>query len=423
MSESENIVPGPTAPNLASESVQNLIPQKKKFPLLLYISLILLSVVSVISIYLFLQVRQLTLEKLAPSPTPIPSPSADPTAGWQTYTNDLFSFNLKYPAGFSLTDNLQESLDPLAWTTKNTLTLTDSGNDCTILLMINPDGFGPWFPNKTITVGSNGLDGLSVIAEKENTENLAEKKYQIIATGSISDRKVSGLWVSATCSDTPQDKDYLDATVDEILSTFKFTDNSTSELPKKHFVSSNKFFDTYPYPVELTNLKDVDLIGFSCSDKYSKQLNNSFTYYNNLQQNKPEELTDKQILEYLNTNRADEVMVCKTDTGRTLLSYGVFGKGGGVGSATYYGYFEGNNPSVATIPMENGPYFTCGTILAITKSNTLYVECASGDGGFGSKSLYRVGLYKAYTSDLLLKCTTTMQDESSTPKITCGTTQ
>ena len=227
---SENIIDSTVVPNSEpiSTLVSPVVPPPKKFPALTLILLILLLLTATLVIYLFLQVRQLTLEKLAPSPTPTSSPSADPTAAWQAYTNDLFSFNFKYPAGFSLTDNLQESLDPLAWTTKKTLTLTNPGNDCTILLMINPDGFGPWFPNKTITVGSNSLDGLSVIEENKNTENLAEKMYQIIVTGSISGRKVSGLWMSANCSDTPQDKDYLDATVNQILSSFKFTDYAAS---------------------------------------------------------------------------------------------------------------------------------------------------------------------------------------------------
>ncbi len=130
MSESENIVPtdpspsvatpDPLVPNLPSESVRNLIPPKKKFPFFLYISLILLSIVSVISIYLFLQVRQLTLEKLTPSPTPTPLASADPTKMWPGYSNQLFSF--RHPQEVSITINTPLNSDPefnLVLTEKN----------------------------------------------------------------------------------------------------------------------------------------------------------------------------------------------------------------------------------------------------------------------------------------------------------------
>ncbi len=422
MSELENIVLDPTVPNLASESVQNLIPPKKKFPFLLYISLILLSVVSVISIYLFLQVRQLTLEKLTPSPTPTPSPSADPTEGWETYTNTRYNYSFRYPSNLIIQSGvelLSANENERNLSTTNTIDVLD--NNDTIVQVVSVKKFETLEETKKSITVTNADKSPEYI----DFEIQSQPAFKYFDGDSTFVMTIQGnYFYQIYLSKGSVEKESIST---KILSTLKFTDSEKSNLPKKYYLSSGKFFDTRPYPTELTSLKDTDLTGFSCSDKYTKRENNEYVFrkYGSGEGAGYEDtnLTDKPVLEYLQANGADEAVVCKTDTGRTLLSYGIFGKGGGVGSATYYGYLEGNNPSVATIPTENGPYFTCGTILAITKSNTLYVECLSGDGGFGSKSLYRVGLYKAYTSDLLLKCTTTMQDESSTPKITCGTTQ
>jgi hypothetical protein len=214
------IVEAPVSPApIAVQPVPN-----KKFSALLLILVPILIGTAVIGIYVMLQARTMYQEAIAtPTPSPSPIASVDPTADWQTYTNNLFLFSFKYPSKYSLTDNLQQSLDPLAWTTKKTLALTNSENNCTVSLMVNPDGFGPWFPNKTLAVESNGRNGLAITSETENTENLTEGLYQIIVTGTVADGKVNGLWMSANCPDTPQRISYLDATTNLILSTFKFT--------------------------------------------------------------------------------------------------------------------------------------------------------------------------------------------------------
>jgi hypothetical protein len=72
-------------------------PHRKKSPILLFIALVLLSLVSVLAIYLFLQVRTLTLENTASSPTPIPVASADPTLDWETFTHPVQKYSLRFP--------------------------------------------------------------------------------------------------------------------------------------------------------------------------------------------------------------------------------------------------------------------------------------------------------------------------------------
>ncbi len=69
----------------------------KKFPLFSVLLLLILSVVSVIAVYLFLQVRELSMSQPIPSPSPSPLASIDPTSDWQTYSDVKNNFSLKYP--------------------------------------------------------------------------------------------------------------------------------------------------------------------------------------------------------------------------------------------------------------------------------------------------------------------------------------
>ncbi len=107
---SENILPidpPPAMPdpallvaNPAPELVQNIeapVTPRKKFPLFSVILLLILTVISVICVYLFLQVRELSVSQPVPSIPPVPLASVDPSLNLQTYTTDLFSFEYKSP--------------------------------------------------------------------------------------------------------------------------------------------------------------------------------------------------------------------------------------------------------------------------------------------------------------------------------------
>jgi hypothetical protein len=88
-----------------------VVPTHKKFSLFLFLLIPILTTIAVISLYVLLQARtmyQQTLPIASPAPSSTPLASADPTADWQTYTNNKYNFSFKYPKNF---DYLTEDED------------------------------------------------------------------------------------------------------------------------------------------------------------------------------------------------------------------------------------------------------------------------------------------------------------------------
>ncbi len=202
--------------------------------------IILLSIISIISLsiagFFAFQtqklVKELALIRTQPTPVATSEPTIEPvatgssevdlTAGWKMYTNKVFKFTFKYPSEYQLTDNLQESTDPLAWTTKKYIQLDNSTNSCSMSMMINPDGFGPWFPNKFLNLAYSFDTGFYVVTETSSTENLTENVYNLVLSGTDSKAPYTFL-AFANCPDNQTNRTYLDKLVRQILSTFKFS--------------------------------------------------------------------------------------------------------------------------------------------------------------------------------------------------------
>lgn len=104
---SENIVPPITSIPVSGDFsipqgsdpqvVLPVSPAPQKFPFLVAFLLILLSVFAAIVIYLFFQVRSMTLDRNTPSPTSTPIASIDPTTDWQAYDLKELGISFKYP--------------------------------------------------------------------------------------------------------------------------------------------------------------------------------------------------------------------------------------------------------------------------------------------------------------------------------------
>lgn len=211
-------------------------PKTNSF-LVILLSILLIISISIAGFFAF-QTQKLVKELTAlkteekvvavttPEPTTEPvateSSEADPTANWKTYTNKVFKFSFEYPSEYQLTDNLQESTDPLAWTTKKYIQLDNSINSCSMSMMINPDGFGPWFPNKFLNLAYSFDTGFYVTTETSSTENLTENVYNLVLSGTDSKAPYTFL-AFANCPDNQTNRNYLDKLVRQILSTFKFT--------------------------------------------------------------------------------------------------------------------------------------------------------------------------------------------------------
>lgn len=175
-------------------------------------------------------IPSITQPSVTSTPTSFPIAKvsdASITPAWVTYKNDLFDFSFKYPAKFSLSDNLQQTSDPQDWSVKKSLNLSHPQNNCGLTILINPDGFGPWFPHKFLHVIYEDNKGLVVNREEINTKNINPWTYQLIvisqSTSSPITDKVYDLYISASCPDNGLiNRKYLDELVKNILSTFKF---------------------------------------------------------------------------------------------------------------------------------------------------------------------------------------------------------
>lgn len=147
------------------------------------------------------------------TPTITTSSATDETASWKTYTNDGYGFSFKYPSSFTVLDNIQSDGN---WTIANKVSLSNS--DKSLELWINPDGFGPFFPDylyeTTASTSGVNIEGKGAKSTDENSQDgttLAITQFTYSSTNFLIHYKVSG-------SDGESLEEF-----DQILSSFKFT--------------------------------------------------------------------------------------------------------------------------------------------------------------------------------------------------------
>ncbi len=187
-------------------------PTTKKFPVLLFFLLILLAVATAFSVYFFYQVRTMTLDKIAPSPMPSPVTSPDPLATWQTYSNTRYNYEIKYPAQFAA-NNIADGSTGAALPESLMVALIDSSTPPAGSLTFQGFAAKPKYP-ATLTKSTGVI----------NTH--AYEKY----SGPNSDTYLffdnNKQYIEVLVDYNPK----IDAkmTFDQILSTFKFTDTTSS---------------------------------------------------------------------------------------------------------------------------------------------------------------------------------------------------
>lgn len=240
MSEPENIIISPTeipvGAGIIPPATPTIPPTPKKFPYLATILLIILALVAGICIYIFLQVRSTAMEKsISPSPSPVAS--VDPTADWQTYTNIKYGYTLKVPTDWKI-----NSSEP----GPGEIPLTTSSRG----LVMYPASFLNAGSAKTnITLEIDGIENLTYKNYEEWLSATTDPFFDVIKRGEIDFHGVNSRFIVGSydgygypasmtvrsfpspdknnyfsiSTTQPTEENLAQNTVDQILSTFKFT--------------------------------------------------------------------------------------------------------------------------------------------------------------------------------------------------------
>lgn len=188
------------------------------------------------------------LGQVQPSPSvePLPSPSADPTANWLTYTNNVHKISFKYPTDWQL-DQTGDS-EPI-----NARARLNKDN-AEIALFLNVEGIGG--QGQTYQGEPMVLDGNNFYQYRSANTYMHTKIIGI--TDSLSESlgffKLNGKTYSISLSypDTLADSEQiteLETEFDLILSTFKFSDQSQAiDISNwETYTARNKYSFSFKY--------------------------------------------------------------------------------------------------------------------------------------------------------------------------------
>lgn len=239
------------------ENIVTPIVEPKKKPILEVVLVVLLIISLITAGDLFYRNQKLQKQIANLSVQPTPSPTTDPTANWKTYENNEFGFIVKYPFDYKI---LFDEKTPIIMKPggerdgtgafsfyKISFTPLDAYTDLQSLIAENINqSKQTWGDNspeyKSISsiynVKVGDIDGLS---------------YDMMCAGychHIFIKKDSTKYFQITVINANQNiKNMYQSEVDQILSTFKFT-NQTSALDfpdwKTYMASAQKFIFKYP---------------------------------------------------------------------------------------------------------------------------------------------------------------------------------
>jgi len=177
----------------------------------------LISAVAVLALlaagYFFYQTQQNPGQALGPyTPSPVPT-TQDETATWKTYNNNYFGYTIQYPAEFSLQYDCDDCNPP-----EVSVDLQNSNKTVTITIS---DQQGSLCANNTLS-----CDPVKQLNPKPNTQNYELEEFysqdhkEYLFSLYLSNDRNGGIRIVGSYT-SPGDA----AKIDQILSTFKFTNN------------------------------------------------------------------------------------------------------------------------------------------------------------------------------------------------------
>jgi len=287
--------PIPEQPSTTSLTVQN--KRKLKLPIIFAAVVLFLFLTGAVSAaYLFVFKPKPTPEQLT-TKTQQPSPTSDPMANWKTYSNMKYKYSLKYPLTWVEAFPASDSSSSLISSEAEIVTLTSNvrfsdeahGNPpYDILISYYPNPQKEAFPQIVFNYNHISLADQKKI--KFSTENISgTQRYRTntlpsqLGNETVFIQKKDGTLISISLSpyalDRPFDHQAEQHKIyDQILSTFKFTDNPTAngqtiDTSTWKTYNGNEFTVKYP-----TNLKTQEINGtenYTSFTDSSEMTNNS----------------------------------------------------------------------------------------------------------------------------------------------------
>lgn len=225
---------------MSEDLTQPIITEQRKTPivpiLFTIFQVVLISIAGFFGYQNFLMHKQIAKLSIQPVPTPIPTIPVDPIASWETYVNETYGINIKYPDEFTYTSsgpnlfqqqiNQGKQISGTIAPSYDTVRFTNGGKNFdlgifhtqTILGDGNFDGScGTQFAEKTLINTQEKINNFPyrrILESDKGNQSL----YYCFLSGN------NNLMVLSVVNNSPDNIDYYNYLFNKILSTFRFVD-------------------------------------------------------------------------------------------------------------------------------------------------------------------------------------------------------